>query len=359
MLTAVLVAAVSASAAQAQKGKGPDYGLWVLNTFFITEFQGTDLVKGGVRKPRILFGVRDLYTPVGIAWDNQQNLWLSFDDIGGEIVRLTPRQVQALSSGHGVKVQNVVLLQDSMSYYPFYDPSDIGFDKEGNLWVIDSPISSLMEFTPDQIATSGAPTPAVWIRAGRFIEPAKMRFDASDNLWVEWQIGQPSGVDVDELARFSPKDRTASGPPNPSLILDIPLSNGLDDFAFDGQGNLWIANASATSPFETVELTMVPQDQIAGSGEITVSPTITIGLPEFAQGLCVDYLTLDFDPLGALWVSGSPDVTDCNQFEQVDEFTPEQLISSGTATSSVRLRPNRRETNFRAPHLVRVGPAIH
>jgi len=357
MLTAVFVVAMSASAAQAQNGKGPDYGLWVFNTFFVTEFQGNALVKGGVRNPRILFGVRDLDAPVGIAWDNEQNLWLSFEDPSrGEIVRLTPRQVQALSSGHGVK--DLVLLQNSMSYYPFNDPSDIGFDREGNLWVMDSPISSLMEFTPDQIAASGAPTPAVWIRAGLFIEPAKMRFDASDNLWVEWQIGQVSGFD--ELVRFSPKDRTASGPPNPSLILDIPLSMGLDDFAFDGQGNLWIANATATSPFETiVELTMVPQEQIAGSGELTVSPATTIELPQFAQGLCVDYLTIDFDPLGALWVSGSPDVTDCDQFEQIDKFTPEQLSSSGNATSTIRLRPNRRETNFRAPHLVRVGPAIH
>lgn len=356
MLTAVLVIAVSASAAQAQKGKGPNYGLWVLNTFFISEFQGNALVKGGVRGPRVLFGVRDLNAPVGIAWDNEQNLWLSFQDPSrGEIVRLTPRQVQALASGQGVK--DVVLLQDSKSYYPFNDPTNIGFDKEGDLWVVDGAISSLMKFTPDQIVVSGAPTPAVWIRAGLFVEPSRMRFDSSDNLWVEWpKIGQVSGVD--ELVRFSPQDRTASGPPNPSLILDIPTSFGVNDFAFDGKGNLWIANVTATSPFETiVELIMVPEDQIAGSGELPLSPAITIVLPEFAQRPCVDDVSIDFDPFGALWVSGSPGETDCNQFEQVDKFTPEQLISSGNATSAVRLRPNRRETNFRGPR-IRVGPPI-
>lgn len=355
MLAAVLVAAVSASAAQAQKGKGPAYALWVLNTFFITEFQGNALVKGGVRNPRVLFGVKDLNTPVGIAWDNEQNLWLSFDDPSvGEIVRLTPRQVKALSSGQGVK--DVVLLQDSKSYYPFNDPTQIGFDKEGDLWVIDGPISSLMKFTPDQIGASGAPTPAVWIRAGLFIEPSKMRFDSSDNLWVEWQVGQVSGVGG--LVRFSPTDRTASGPPTPSLILDVPPSFNIDDFAFDANGNLWIANVTATTPIETVvELVMVSQDQIAGSGEIPLSPSITIVLPEFAQRPCLDDVSIDFDPFGALWVSGSPGETDCNQFEQVDEFTPEQLMSSGNATSTVRLRPNRRDTNFRAPR-IRVGPPI-
>jgi hypothetical protein len=360
MLTAVLVAAVSASAAQAQKGKAPGYGLWVLNTFFITEFQGNDIVKGGVRNPRILFGVRDLNTPVGIAWDKEQNLWLSFDDPSrGEIVKLTPRQVRALSSDQGVKVQNVVLLQDSKSksYDPFSDPTQIGFDKEGDLWVMDSPASSVMEFTPDQIGASGAPTPAVRLRAGPFIEPGKMRFDASDNLWVEWEIGQVPGDD--ELVRFSPEDRTASGPPNPSLIVDIPLNPGVDeDFAFDGSGNLWIANVTSTTSLDRiVELLMVPQDQIAGSGEITASPAITIVLPEFAQRPCLDDVSIDFDPFGALWVSGSPQESDCNQFEQADKFTPEQLISSGNAISAVRLRPNRGLTNFRSPR-VRVGPPI-
>src|SRR5580700_9635335 len=60
---------------------------------------------------------------------------------------------------------------------------------------------------------------------------------------------------------------------------------------------------------------------------------------------CLDEVSIDFDPFGALWVSGSPAGTDCTQFLKVDKFTPEQLISSGNATSAVKSHPNLREKN--------------
>jgi hypothetical protein len=351
MLAAVLVTAVSTSAAQAQKQKVSKYGVWVLNTIFVSEFQGNALVKGGVPGPSILFGVRGLLTPAGIAWDNEKNLWLSFNypDMG-EIVRLTPRQVGILASGGGVK--DVILLQDSKSSHPFVDPTQIEFDQEGDLWVLDA---DLLEFTPDEIAASGAPTPAVEIGEGIFVEPYRMRFDSSDNLWVEWpNLGKVTGVD--EVVRFSPSDRAMSGPPNPSLILDLAASIGVSDFAFDGGGNLWIAAENQVTPAEEIdELIMIPADQIAGSGEIAASPAITIQLPEFTQSVLVDDLSIDFDPVGALWVAGTGTSPKLNQ---VDKFTPEQLTASGSATSTVRLRENRSETNFRAPHSIRVGPRV-
>jgi hypothetical protein len=163
---------------------------------------------------------RQLNAPVGIAWDASGDLWLSFQYISmGEIVKLTPKQVSALVSGRNVTP--AVLLQNVREYYPFNSPSRIGFDSQGDLWVMDGATYSLLEFTPDEIAVSGAPAPALVIQSNFLTNLFDMRFDASNNLWVvSTGLGQVSGVE--EVCRFAPADRASSGPPNPNLILDMP-----------------------------------------------------------------------------------------------------------------------------------------
>lgn len=351
-LTAAFAVAAPRSNAQASK-RNSGYGLWVLNYSWVSEFQGKSLAKGGVRHPRSRIGDRQLNAPVGIAWDSSQDLWLSFEYASmGEIVKLTPKQVKRLGSGRNVKV--AVLLQDVHEYYPFNDPSEIGFDSDGDLWVLDQYVGSLTEFSPDQIAVSGAPTPAVVIQTNSISNPWRMRFDASDNLWVVWPgLGQVSGVE--EICRFSPGDRASSGPPNPSLILDIPSDTGVSDLAFDYAGNLWIAGGTTQLPDTLMEF---PASQLSGSGEVSVSPAITLALSDFAQPPCFSHISLDFDPAGAVWVSGSPSVSGCGGFEKLAEYLPGQLTSSAAISAAVILRANRRQTNLDLPHLVRVGPPI-
>jgi hypothetical protein len=355
VLSALVAAvAVAASISRAQAGKQKSgYGLWVLNYAWVSEFQGRRITRSGVRHPRALIADQQLNAPVGIAWDGSENLWLSFEYASmGEIVKLTPKQVSRLASGRNVKP--AVLLQNVREYYPFNNPSEIGFDSEGDLWVMDQGVSSLTEFTPDEIAVSGAPAPAVVIQANVFANPWRMRFDASNNLWVIWPgLGQVSGVE--EICRFSPTDRTSSGPPNPSLILDMPSDTGASDLAFDSAGNLWIAGGTVEVPDTLMEF---PANQITGSGEFSVSPAITLTLPDFAQPPCFSYNSLDFDPAGAVWVSGSPDVSGCAKFQKLAEYLPGQLTSSASILAAVVLRANRRSINLDLPHMVRVGPPI-
>jgi hypothetical protein len=354
MLAAALLLPAAVCSAQTRAEKGPGYGLWVLNEFYVSEFQSKALVRDGAPRARLAFGLRSLDMPLGIAFDGSQNLWLSFDAPSmGEIIRLTPRQVQALASGHEVK--RTLLLQNKQSYYPFNDPTTIRFDNDGDLWVMDSAISSIMEFTPDQLIASGDPTPSVWIRAGLFVAPWKMRFDSLDNLWVDWPgIGQAS--QVHEFCRFSPADRSASGPPTPGLIVDMPASLAVDDFGFDSQGNLWISEPAAEPP---QALHMVPVDNLVGSGEIFAAPTISINLTQLGAVGCPDDEVLDFDPNGSLWVAGSPANSGCSQGDQVLEFSADSLTASGSITSSVGIHANRRHTNIWAPNQILFGPSIH
>jgi hypothetical protein len=356
LVLSVLVAAAALAApfSKAQAGEQKSrYGLWVLDYEWVSEFQGKSITKGGVRSPRALIADRQLNAPVGIAWDGSGDLWLSFQYISmGEILKLTPKQVSALASGRNVKP--AVLLQNVRENYPFNSPSEIGFDSEGDLWVMDGAVSSLLEFTPDEIAVSGAPAPAVVIQAGVLTTPDRIRFDASNNLWVDWP-GVDQNTGVDEICRFSPADRTLSGPPNPSLILDMPSDVSIADLAFDLAGNLWVTAGTLEAPDVLME---IPADQIAGTGEITVSPAITLTLLDFAQSSCFSYDSLDFDSAGALWVSGTPSVSGCANFQKLAKYLPGQLTSSASISATVLVRPDRRGTNLDRPHLIRVGPTV-
>ena len=62
----------------------------------------------------------------------------------------------------------------------------MAFDSSGDLWVANYNSSTLVEYTPDELAT-GAPTPAITIspdRSGSLDAPDDLAFDPSGDLWV-------------------------------------------------------------------------------------------------------------------------------------------------------------------------------
>ena len=73
-------------------------------------------------------------------------------------------------------------------------PSGAVFNGAGDLWVSTS--TSIAEFTPSQLASSGDPAPAVVIQNGN--DPSGVAFDSAGDLWVS------SSVEV------SPSTRPAS-----------------------------------------------------------------------------------------------------------------------------------------------------
>lgn len=358
IVTALALAAPPmAYAGKHHRTKPPKFGLWIVNANFISEFQGRALVKSGVRKPRLRFRIDSGLRPLVLTFDGAGNLWVAFQgppSSAGEIGELTPRQLRALAGGR--KANFAVLLQDQTANTPFLFPWGLDFDSDGDLWVADFQNDAVMEFPPDQISKSGAPIPAVTITSPPDDPPAGINFDKSDNMWVQWSgMGQVSGVA--ELLRFSPGDRTASGPRNPSLILDLPPGYGTSRPVFDAQGNMWVWK-DPLSVSDYPGMAMIPADQLTGSGEVMASPSIVVEVPLLEVNSCSFFISFDMDPLGSLWAAGGSVASGCARAQQIDKFDADQLTTNGTVVPVVQLLPNRGYKNFGQPDGIFVGPRV-
>jgi sugar lactone lactonase YvrE len=202
-----------------------------------------------------------------------------------------------------------------------FESESFAFDSSGNLWV--GNINSIVEYTKSQLAQSGTPTPAVTLTSTSSYSidvPDGLAFDKSGDLWVANGGGNYSG-DHGSVVEFTPSELAASGSPTPAVTISPNVGNtNLDKpygLAFDGSGNLWVANYGSDS---VVEFTA---SQLTASG--TTSANVTVGT---GSGTGPNGPT--FDSSGNLWVA-------YNTTNQVAEFTAPQLTASGSPTPAVLL----------------------
>jgi streptogramin lyase len=329
-------------------GKSKPVGLYVGGFNFVYEFQGKALEKSGTPTPNLAFGGTTLFNPLSITFDSHENLWIAYGGTSSgplPVIELTRANLAALKKGKGVNPK-VVIKDKGKSDVPFILPRSLAFDSAGDLWVSDPGRNAIMDFLPKQIKKSGGPSPTTFISAADFV-PEAIRFDASDNLWVS------AG---NSLWRFAPGDRDASGAPNPSLVVDLPAAFGVQDLAFDGSGNLWIAGADFTVGILD-EVKMIAAGDLVGTGEISppVGVTITSSAfgtePGLAGGICLG--GIDFDQSGNLWVSAH-----CDPDTHLIEFTPSQLSTGGNLVPSVTIGQNHKQTNLLMPGPIRFGATL-
>ena len=194
------------------------------------------------------------------------------------------------------------------------------FDGRGNLWISGYQGNTLMEYAAAQLAAGGTPTAAVTLTAssGSLSGPLGIAFDSSGNLWV-------ANAGASTVVEFSAGQLAAGGSPSP--IITIGASAGSLNFpsalAFDGKGDLWVANDMANS---VVEFTAT---QLATSGAPTPVVTLTAASASIAGPLGIA-----LDASGNLWVSNS-----IAPFSVV-KFAASRLVASGAPTPAVVLTPN-------------------
>jgi sugar lactone lactonase YvrE len=204
---------------------------WVARYFptrVIVRFRAGDLATSGARVADVVLSSAALDVlngPVGLAFDASGALWVSGKN-SDTIVKYAPEQL----ASSGAPSPQVVLRANTGS---LADPGALAFDASGALWVANAGNDSVVKFTPTQLATSGSPTPAVTLTGtvGTLSRPIGLAFDAGGSLWVATLTG--AGV-----LRYRPEQLLASGSPTPSATLTgfwRQLS-----LAFDHAGDLWV-----------------------------------------------------------------------------------------------------------------------
>ncbi|HEY6474681.1 MAG TPA: hypothetical protein VIY26_17430 [Acidimicrobiales bacterium] len=198
-------------------------------------------------------------------------------------------------------------------------PVGLAFTPSGDLWVADFNGATLDEFTPAQLAANGAPAPAVMIKSvnGSLKGVEEIGIDGSGSLWA-------AASESSQMSAYTPAQLATSGSPAPAVILTGSVLNDVQGVAFDAHGNLWVGNCLSAN---TANLSEYTPAQFASSGSPTPAVTLT---SDGSDDLGCIY-GMEFDNSGNLWAANDDTNTG------VSGFSPSQLASSGSPTPANRI----------------------
>jgi sugar lactone lactonase YvrE len=230
--------------------------LWVANwSNALIKYTPAQLATTGSPTPSVTISPvsGSLNSPAGMAFDSNGNLWVANS---ASLVQFTPAQLATT----GTPAPNVTITGGSVNR-----PVGLAFDSGNNLWAANLSGSTLVKFTPTQLAT-GTPTAAVTLSniGTSIVSPFHLAFDAAGNLWVSNYGGQT-------IVQFTAAQIAANGSPTPTVVLSANAGSlsGPGCVAFDTGGNLWVVN---TTGHTIVKFTAA---QIAATGNPVPSVIIT------------------------------------------------------------------------------------
>lgn len=181
--------------------------LWVTNNGnnTLVAFSPAQLAVTGSPIPAVTVSATggSLDSPIGLAFDASGNLWVVNSVLNTSIVKFTPDQLSA----NGAPTPAVTIGGSGGALSSAFG---LAFDASGRLWAGNTNTSTVVGFSAAQLAVSGNPTPAVTLSASgaSLSGPTGLAFDASGDLWVS---NQGSGT----IVEFAPDQLAASGAPTP------------------------------------------------------------------------------------------------------------------------------------------------
>ncbi|HTA17729.1 MAG TPA: hypothetical protein VK989_00470 [Polyangia bacterium] len=246
----------------------------------LAAFAGTDLAASAAKEPVVWKTQNFTGIGGGGAFDSSGDLWVP----GGDAINMYAMSALATA---GDAAPPVVLTQPANVSANF-----AAFDSSGNLWVsrgAPGAESSIVRYTPADQMASGTPTPSVVITSADLMDPSQLAFDKNGELWVASQGN-------DEVLKFSAAHLAASyagaadvvlTADNGSATLPAPYTNPLQ-VAFDRAGNLWVGYIGDVVAF-------TPAQQ-AASGNVSK--------PLALAGVAPSEGAFAFDESGGLWMDG-------------------------------------------------------
>lgn len=155
------------------------------------------------------------------------------------------------------------------------------------LWLTltnDSARNDLAAYEPDRL-TAGESAPTMFMKAHTNQEGQAV-VDSAGNLWIA-DSGIPEKVVMIRMERLGDVDN------EPDVILDGPALNRPRGLAFDGAGNLWVANGVRAMVNQIVQIAAA---DLGASGEPSAAVTITSPDLQDAEAIALD-------ASGNLWVA--------------------------------------------------------
>jgi hypothetical protein len=252
------------------------------------------------------------------TFDRQGNLWV----VGATTADAPLLRYPAESLGTSGTKEADVLLDPAVFGGGLPRATALAFDGQGNLWSNIVWADKLIRFTPAQIERSGAPEPQVEISG--VDGPAFLAFDADGNLWTahEGNVVRFDAGRLTESTEGAP-DLVITAMSPPPVIGRLP---GAVSLAFDAAGNAWVNYNGVIARLDA--------DDLAGTGELQVTPAVQLGLTVTALPHGVV-----FDESGGLWLALQQGAFGRLGPEQlaaggVDSVTPETIIESPDVAST-------------------------
>jgi hypothetical protein len=195
--------------------------LWITNRTLpnLVSYSPAQLAVGGALTPDTTITSTSFDSPRGIVFDASSNLWI-VENQNQQILAYKAATLAA-ALGHSGQVNPDITISSSS----FGDPRAIAFDGTGDLWLADA-TGKLIEFAAADLGMSGTLTPKVIITATPVVTldgialsldfPEGVAFDPAGNLWVANLESDNAG----SLAEFTASQLASSGSPSPAVFLD-------------------------------------------------------------------------------------------------------------------------------------------
>jgi streptogramin lyase len=174
-------------------------------------FSPAQQTAGGTQTPAIVIsGGTTMSCPYSMAFDGSGNAWVA-DDNRNHIVKYSAASLAA--SGTPAPADTIGANAESLSC-----TDAVVFDTHGNLWVANDCLSTVVAFTPAQLAAGGTPAPNVTITLPNSADPFGLAFDNHGTLWVS---DDNNGL----MLGLSSSQQSASGSPTPSVTLSTTFAD--------------------------------------------------------------------------------------------------------------------------------------